>query len=125
MPAVFSHEGALWEALLVAAWRGGTGDKAADVSLGFSGEPVGVKGRAVDGEPCLMEPGRPNGDWRDPRALLKKRGDGFESVGADCSTLVVQRRGREARMHTMMLCLWWLHRRRMLTMLDWAVMQRV
>lgn len=69
------------------AWRSGAGDRAVGVSFGFSGELVGVEGRAADGEPCLMEPGRPKGDWRDPRALLKKRGDGFESEGADCSVL--------------------------------------
>ncbi|KAJ4982790.1 Protein mesA, partial [Stagonosporopsis vannaccii] len=67
--------------------RSGAGDGAAGVSLGFSGELVGVEGRAADGEPCLMEPGRPKGDWRDGRALLKKSGDGFESGGADCSML--------------------------------------
>ena len=73
--------------MLVVAWRSGAGDRAVGVSFGFSGELVGVEGRAADGEPCLMEPGRPKGDWREPRALLKKRGDGFESEGADCSVL--------------------------------------
>ena len=99
VPAVFNHDGACCEALLVVAWRRGAGDKAPGVSFGFSGEPVsgepvGVEGRAVDGEACLMEPGRPKGDWREPRALLKKRGDGFESVGADCGMLVYRRRSK-------------------------------
>lgn len=82
VPPVFSHGGAFCEA--------------AGVSLGFSGELVGVEGRAVEGEPCLTEPGRPKGDWREPRALLKKRGEGFESAGADCGMLV-SRSGRERR----------------------------
>lgn len=62
VPPVFSHSGAFWEALLVVAWRRGAGDRALGVLFAFSGELVGVEGRAVDGEPCLMEPGRPKGD---------------------------------------------------------------
>jgi hypothetical protein len=61
VPAVFSHGGAFWEALLVVGGRSGAGDKALGV-LDFSGELVGVEGRAVDGEPWRMEPGRPKGD---------------------------------------------------------------
>lgn len=82
---VLSHGGASRDELLV---RSGAGDEAPGVSFGFSGELLGVEGRAVDGEPCLMELGRPKGDWREPRALLKKSGDGLESVGADCGMLV-------------------------------------
>jgi hypothetical protein len=86
VPRVFSQGGAFWEALLVVGWRRGTGDRAPDVSLGLRGELVGVEGRAVEGEPPLMEPGRRKGDWR---ALLKKRGVGLESEGADCSSMLV------------------------------------
>jgi len=60
VPAVFSHGGAFCEGLAV-AWRSGAGDRALGV-LDFSGELVGVEGRAVDGEPWRMEPGRPKGD---------------------------------------------------------------
>jgi hypothetical protein len=80
VPRVFSHDGAFCEALLVAGWRRDAGDKGPAGSLGLRGEPVGVEGRAVDGEPSLMEPGRRKGDWR---ALLKKRGDGLDGVGVD------------------------------------------
>lgn len=61
VPAVFSHGGACCEALLVVVGRGGAGDRALGV-LGLSGELLGVDGRAVDGEPWRMEPGRPKGD---------------------------------------------------------------
>lgn len=72
-----------------------TGEEAPEVSFGFSGELEGVEGRAVDGEPCLMEPGRPKGDWREPRALLKKSGDGDGlSVGADCGMSVSVSQGQ-------------------------------
>ena len=59
IPPVFSHDGPVCEPVLL--WRG-AGDDPAGVSLGLSGELVGVEGRAVEGEPCLMEPGRPKGD---------------------------------------------------------------
>ena len=84
VPPVFSHGGAFCEVLPVVAWRRGPGLKVPNVSFGFSGELVGVEGRAVEG-PCLMEPGRRKGDCRE---LLKKSGDGLESVGADCCMLV-------------------------------------
>lgn len=44
------------------------------VSLGLSGELLGVEGRRVEGEASLMEPGRRKGDWR---ALLKDSGEGL------------------------------------------------
>lgn len=45
------------------------------VSLGFSGELVGVEGRRVEGEASRMEPGRRKGDWR--CVLLKESGEGL------------------------------------------------
>ena len=74
VPPVFSHGGAFCAALPVLVGRRATGDDAPEASFGFSGELEGVEGRAVDGEPCLMEPGRP-------------KGDGL-SVGADCGMSV-------------------------------------
>jgi hypothetical protein len=95
VPPVFSHGGAFCAALPVLVGRRETGEDAPEVSFGFSGELEGVEGRAVDGEPCLMEPGRPKGDWREPRALLKKSGDGDGlSVGADCGMSVSVSQGQ-------------------------------
>jgi hypothetical protein len=84
VPRVFSHEGGLWEALLAADLRRGccTGVTS---GVGFSGEVLGVVGRAVDGElpgDCASVLGRRKGEVR---AVLKDSGDGLYRVGGvDC-----------------------------------------
>ena len=86
-PRVFNHEGGFWEALLVVDCRKCACDGVVGVSLGFSGELLGVDGRTVEGEPSRMEPGLRKGDWR---GLLKESGDGLYGVGVvDCSILVL------------------------------------
>lgn len=88
-PRVFSHEGGFCEALLVVDCRRFACDGVVGVSLGFSGELLGVDGRTVEGEPSRMEPGRRKGDWR---GLLKESGEGLYGVGVvDCSMLGVQK----------------------------------
>lgn len=75
---VVSHAGGFCEALLTVALRKGVWFGVAGLlGVGFSGELVGVRGRAVDGEPagdCPSVLGRRKGDVR---GLLKERGDGL------------------------------------------------
>jgi hypothetical protein len=74
VPRVFSHEGGFCEALLVVDCRRVACDGVVGVSLGFSGELLGVRGRTVEGEPSRMDPGLRKGDWR---GLLKESGEGL------------------------------------------------
>jgi hypothetical protein len=84
VPRVFSHEGGRWEALLVVDLRRGACVGVLS-GVGFSGELLGVVGRAVDGEfagDCASVLGRRKGEVR---ALLKESGDGLYRVGVvDC-----------------------------------------
>lgn len=83
---MFSHDGGLWEALLAVDLRRGAGVcKGVLSGVGFSGELLGVVGRAVDGEcpgDCASVLGRRKGEVR---GLLKESGDGLYGVGVvDC-----------------------------------------
>lgn len=74
VPRVFSHDGGFCDALLVVDWRRFAWEGVVGVSLGLRGELFGVKGRTVDGEFSLMEPGLRKGDWR---GLLNESGEGL------------------------------------------------
>jgi len=74
---VCSHGGGDWGPLPgpVPAGRRFACEGVVGVSLGLSGELVGVEGRSVLGDDSLMEPGRRKGDWR--WLLLKDSGEGL------------------------------------------------
>ena len=74
VPRVVSHGGGFCEGLLAVDWRRLACEGVVGVSLGFSGEVLGVAGRRLDGEASRMEPGRRKGDWR---GLLKVSGEGL------------------------------------------------